>query len=69
MALLSQVRWPDRSGGRTGPVAGRAQCLGSHTLLAVLHPTGLFGCTGPGLHPGPSRVMVYHTRSRKANNA
>ncbi len=24
---------------------------------------------GLGLHPGPYRVMVYHTRSRKADNA
>ncbi len=30
---------------------------------------GLLSCTLPGLHPGPFRVMVYHTRSNKAGKA
>ena len=41
-----------------GPVAGRAQCLGSHTLLAVLHPTGPFCGTLRRLHPSPFRCWL-----------
>ena len=53
-----EVRWPD------GPSAWAVI-----SLLAVLHPTGPFCGTLPGLHPSPFRVMVYHTRSTEAGSA
>ena len=55
-------RW---SGGRTGPVSGRAQCLGRHTFFAFLHTT----CLGrrSSLCPGKHNRSFFHHSARTAN--
>ncbi len=50
-------------------IALRVRCPDGHTLFAARHATGPFCGTRPGLHPGPYRVMVYHTRSTEENSA